>query len=152
MHGLIAPFLDVIALAIILLLIRLAVFRILIIAKRMIVMSIVSMMIVRLLVIAIALVALIIVSIFVVEMLLVAWFTAAHDGKMSRFLLFWLHYVLVDLLKNTSRFVGCSTLIRKSNELDLFLSPNLNWCALGCAKKICLLFSCAVGISMVWQR
>jgi hypothetical protein len=117
-HGLIAPMFDVIALAIILILIGLAVFRVFIIATRMIVTSVVSMIIAELLVTAIALVALIIVPIFVATMLLVAQFTAAHDRKMSRTLLFLLRYVLVDLLKNASPFVSHLTLIRKSNELE----------------------------------
>ncbi len=37
----------------------------------------------------------------------------------------------------------------KSVGTVLFLSANLYWCALGCAKKICSLFSCAVGNSIV---
>ncbi len=34
----------------------------------------------------------------------------------------------------------------------LFKSANLNWCTLGCTKKICSLLSCAMGTSIVWWR
>jgi hypothetical protein len=57
------------------------------------------MTIVGSLVIAIALVALIIVAVL-------AQFTDACNGKMSRLLLIWLLLVLGDLLKNASCFVG----------------------------------------------
>ncbi len=83
----------------------------------MIVASIISMTIVGLLVVAIALVALVVATILVVMMLLVAQFTAMHSGKMSHPLFFWLLFVLSDLLKNASRFVGRLTLLEESNEL-----------------------------------
>jgi hypothetical protein len=72
------------------------------------------------------------VMIFVAKMLLVAHFMAAHDRKMSHLLLFWLLLVLGDLLKNTSRFVGRLTLLKKAMSLSrsvgtvLFVSANLN--------------------------
>jgi hypothetical protein len=74
---------------------------------------------------------------------------------MNGFLFFWLLFVLGNLLKNTSRFVGYLTLLKKSNELErvhghhLVHLRKLKLLALGCAKEICSLFSCPVGISMV---
>jgi hypothetical protein len=64
-----------------------------------------------------ALVALLIVMILMVTMLLIAQFTAACGGKMSLFL-FWLLFILGNLLKNTSRFVSHLTLLKESNELE----------------------------------
>jgi hypothetical protein len=87
-QGLAALFLEVIALAFILLLIGLAVLRVLVVATRMIVAPIVSMMIVGLLVVATQSVESMIVAILVATMLLVAQFTAGRDGKMSGLLLF----------------------------------------------------------------
>ncbi len=43
---------------------------------------------------------------------------AMRDEKMSCLLLFWLFFVLGNLLKNASRFVGCLTLLKKSDELE----------------------------------
>ncbi len=37
---------------------------------------------------------------------------------MSRFLLFWLLLVLDNLLENTSRLVGCLTLLKESDQLE----------------------------------
>jgi hypothetical protein len=37
---------------------------------------------------------------------------------MSHFLFFWLLFILGNLLKNASHFVGRSTLLKKSNELE----------------------------------
>ncbi len=65
------------------------------------------------LVIAIASVASIVVMILVATMLLVAWFTVTHSGKLSRLHFFWLLFVLGDLLKNASRFVGHLTLFNE---------------------------------------
>jgi hypothetical protein len=98
---------------------------------------IVSMMIVRLAIIAIGFIALMIVAIFTTTMLTVAQFMALHGKKMSRFLFLWLSLVLGNLLENASH---------------LFKSVNLFWCNLGCAKKICSLFSCAMGTSIVQRR
>jgi hypothetical protein len=148
-HGLVALFLEVIALAIILLLIGLAVLRVLILATRTIVVLIILIMIVGSLIVM--WVALMIVEVLVAMMLPVAWFTAAHERKMSHLLLYWLLFVLGDLLKNASCFVSRLTLLKKVMSLSgsvgivLFVSRNLNWCALGCVKKICSLFSCAMG-------
>jgi hypothetical protein len=117
-HGLITHFLEVIVLAIILLLVGLAVLRVLVVAMRMIVVLIITMTIVGSLVIAIALVALMIVAIFVATMLLVAWFTATGNRKMSHLLLFWLLFVLGNLLKNARCFVGRLTLLKKVMSLS----------------------------------
>ncbi len=118
MHGLVALFLEVITLAIILLFVELAALRVLIVATRMIVAWIVLMTIVGLLVVAIASVALMVVTILVATMLLVARFMATCGGKMSRILFFWLFFVLGNLLKNASCFVGRLTLLKESNELE----------------------------------
>ncbi len=72
MHGLVAPFLGVIALAIILLVVGLGAFQVLILTSRAIVMPIVSMTKVRSLIIAVASVASMIVVIFPTTMLMVA--------------------------------------------------------------------------------
>ncbi len=111
-------FLKVIALAIILLFVVLAALRVLIVATRTIVASIVSMTIVRLEIITIVLAALMIVTIFVAVMLLVAQFMATCSGKMSRFLFFWLLFILGGLLENASRVVSRLTLLEESNELE----------------------------------
>jgi hypothetical protein len=43
---------------------------------------------------------------------------AMHSGKMSCLLSFWLLFILGDLLKNASRFVGHLTLLKESDELE----------------------------------
>jgi hypothetical protein len=78
---------------------------------------IVSTTIVELLVVAIVLVALMVVAILVVTMLLVAQFMATHGRKMSCFF-FWLLFVLGDLLKNASRFVGRLTLVEEKGKFE----------------------------------
>jgi hypothetical protein len=40
---------------------------------------------------------------------------------MSHFLFFWLIFILGNLLKNASHFVGCLTLLKESNELERVL-------------------------------
>ncbi len=115
MHGLFALFLEVIALATILLLIGLVALVVLIVVTRMIVALIVFMTIVGSLVVVIALVASMIVALLAM-MLPVAGITAARARKMSRLLLFWLLLVLGDLLKNAGRFIGSLTLLEKGNK------------------------------------
>ncbi len=116
MHGLVAPFLGVIALAIILLVVGLRAFQVLILTSRAIVMPIVSMTTVGSLIIAVALVASMIVVIFPTTMLMVARFTATCDSKMSRFLFLQLLLILGNLIKNASRLVGCLTLLEEGNN------------------------------------
>jgi hypothetical protein len=116
MHGLVALFLEVIALAIILLFVGLAALRVLVVMARMIVVLIVLMTIVRLAIVAITSVAPMIVAIFVATMLLVAQFTAMHGRKMSQFLLFWLLLVLGNLLE--SHLVGRLTLLKDRDKLE----------------------------------
>jgi hypothetical protein len=118
MHGLIALFLEVITLAIILLFVRLAALQVLVVALRTIVALIVLIIIVGLAIVAIASIAPMIVAIFVATMLLVAQCTAMRSRKMSHFLLFWLLLEIGNLLKNTSHFVGCLTLLEESNKLE----------------------------------
>jgi hypothetical protein len=117
-YGLVALFLEVIQLVIILLFVGLAALWVLIVVMRMIVALIVSMTIVRSAIIAIASVTSMIAMILVVRMLLVAWFMAMHGGKMSHFLFFWQLFILGNLLKNASHFVGRSTLLKESDELE----------------------------------
>jgi hypothetical protein len=69
MHGLVAPFLGVIALAIILLVIGLGAFQVLVVTLRAIMTPIILMMIVGLLIIVVASVASMIVAIFPTAML-----------------------------------------------------------------------------------
>jgi hypothetical protein len=153
-HGLVTLFLEVIALAIILLVVELVAPHVLVVVSRTIMAPIVLMTIVGSLIIAVASVALMIVRIFRTAMLTVAQFMATCGRKLSRFPFLWL-LVLGNLLKNASRLVGCLTLLKEGNHLErvvgiiLFRLANLFWCALGCAKKICSLFSRAVGTSIV---
>ncbi len=76
------------------------------------------MTIVRLVIVAIALAALMIVGILVATMLLIAQFTALRSRKMRRFLVFWKLLVLDNLLENTSRLVGCLTLLKERDTLE----------------------------------
>ncbi len=85
---------------------------------RTIVALIVLMTIVRSAVVTIALVALMIVGILVATMLLVARFMAICGRKVSRFLFLWLLFILGNLLKNASCFVGRLTLLEERNELE----------------------------------
>jgi hypothetical protein len=154
-HGLVALFLEVIVLGIILLVVGLVVSCVLVIASTMIMASIILMTIIRSAIIVITSVPLMVVAIFVATVLLVARFMATHGRNMSRILFLWLLLVLGNLLKNASCLVGHLTLLKEGIILSglagtiLFKSANLFWCALGCAKKICSLFSCAVGTSIV---
>jgi hypothetical protein len=116
-HGLVTIFLEVIALAIILLVVGLVAPHVLVIASRAIMAPIVLMMIVGLSIIAVALVALVIVMIFTTAMLMVARFRTTCDRKLSRFPLLWL-LVLGNLLKKASCLVGCLTLLEEGNHLE----------------------------------
>ncbi len=118
MHGLIAPFLGVIVLAIILLVVGHGAFWVLDITSRATAMPIVLMTIVGLSIIAVALVALMIVTIFMTAMLMVAWFMATCNRKISRFLFLWLLLILGNLIKNVSRLVGCQTLLEEGNHSE----------------------------------
>ncbi len=115
---LVALFLEVIALAIILLFVGLATLWVLVVTLKTTVASIVLMTIVRYAIIAIALVALVIVPIFVATMLLVVWFAAMCRRKMSHFLFFWLLLILGNLLENASCLASCLTLLKESNKLE----------------------------------
>ncbi len=155
MHGLSTLFLEVITLAIILLVLGLVVPRVLAVASTTIMASIVSMTVIRLAIIAITSVALMVIAIFVATVLLVAQFMATCGRNMSRTLFLTLLLVLGNLLENASCLVGCLTLLEEGNHLSglvgtvLFKSANLFWCALGCTKKLCSIFSCTVGMSIV---
>ncbi len=111
-HGLVTLFLEVIALAIILLVVGLAVPCILVIASTTIMALIVSMTIIRLAIVAITLVTSMVIAIFVAMVLLVAWFTATCCRNMSHTLFLWLLLVPGNLFENASRLVGCLTLLK----------------------------------------
>ncbi len=117
MHGLVALFLEVIAPAIILLVVVLVAPHILVVASRAIVAPIVSMKIVRLSIIVVALVALMVVAIFTTATLTVAQFMATCDRKLSRFPFLWL-LVLGNLFKNASHLIGCLTLLKEGSHLE----------------------------------
>ncbi len=117
MHGLVTLFLEVIALAIILLVIGLVAPHILVVVSRTMVAPIVSMTIVGSLIITVVSVALVIVSIFTTVMLTVALFMATCNRKLSHFPFHWL-LVLVNLLKNANHLVGCLTLLEEGNHLE----------------------------------
>jgi hypothetical protein len=158
MHGLVALFLGVIAVAIVLLVIGLVAPCILIVVLTMIVALILLMMMVRSAIVVIASVALTVIAVLVTSMMMVAPFMAMRSRKMSHLPFLWLHLVLGNLPENASRLVGCLTLLKKAIILSglvgtvLFKLANLFWCALGYAKKICSLFSCIVGLSIVQRR
>ncbi len=116
MHGLVTLFLEVIALAIILLVAGLAVSCVLVVALTTIMALIVSMMIIRSVIVAIALVALMVIAIFVATVLLVAQFMATCCRNTSRTLFLQLLLVPGDLLENASHFFGCLTLLKEGNH------------------------------------
>ncbi len=118
MHGLVALFLEVIALAIILLVVGLVVPCVLVVASTTIMVLIVLMMIIRLAIVAIASVALMVVTIFVAMVLLVAQFMAMCGRNMSRTLFLWLLLVLGNLLENASRLVSRLTLLKEGNHSE----------------------------------
>ncbi len=96
-HGLIALFFGVVALAIILLVVRLGALWVIVIVSRAIVALIVLMTIVGLTIVAVTSVTSIVVVIFMTTMLMVAQFMVTHDRKMSHFLFLWLLLVLGNL-------------------------------------------------------
>ncbi len=118
MHGLVALFLEVIALAIILLVVGLVVPCVLVIASTTTMALIVLMTNIRSAIIAITLVALMVIAIFVAMVLLVARFTATWVRNMSRTLFLWLLLVLGNLLENASCLVGCLTLLKVGNHSE----------------------------------
>ncbi len=118
MHGLVTLFLEVIALAIILLVVGLVVPHVLVVTLTTIMALIVSTTIDRLAIVAITLVASMVVTIFVAMVLLVTRFTAMCGRNMSRTLFFWLLPVLGNLLKNASRLVGRLTLLEEGNHSE----------------------------------
>jgi hypothetical protein len=117
-HGLITHFLEVIALAIILLVVGLAVPCVLVVALTTIMASIVLMMIIRSAIVAITSVALMVITIFVATVLLVAQFTAMCCRNMSRTLFLWLLLIPGNLLENASCLVGCLTLLKEGNHSE----------------------------------
>ncbi len=117
MPGLVTLFLEVIALAIILLVVGLVAPHVLVVALRAIVAPIVLMMIGGSLITAVTSVASMIVAMVTTAMLTVAQIVATCDRKLSHFPFLWL-LVLGDLLKNASRLVGCLTLLKEGNHLE----------------------------------
>ncbi len=118
MHGLVTLFLEVIALAFILLVVGFAVPCVLVVELTMIMVLIVSMTIIRLAIVAITSVALMVIGIFVATVLLVARFTATCCRNMSRTLFLQLLLITGDLIKNASRLVGCLTLLEEGNHSE----------------------------------
>ncbi len=118
MHGLVALFLEVIAHAIILLVIGLVVPCVLVVTLTTIMALIVLMTIIRSAIIAITSAALMVVTIFVAKVLLAARFMATRGRNMSSILFFWLLLVLGDLPKNASHLVGPLTLLEECNHSE----------------------------------
>jgi hypothetical protein len=116
-HDVVTLFLQVIALAIILLIIGLVGPNVLVVASRANVAWIILMTIVGSSIIRVALVASMIVTIFTIVMLTVAQFMAACDRKLSCFPFLWL-LVLGDLLKNASCLISCLALLEEGNHLE----------------------------------
>jgi hypothetical protein len=116
--GLITLFLEVIALAIILLVVGLAVPCILVLASTTIMALIVLMTIIRLAIVTITLVALMVIAIFVATVLLVAQFTATCCRNISHTLFLRLLLVPGDLAENASCLVGCLTLLEEGNHSE----------------------------------
>ncbi len=108
---------EVIALAIILLVVGLVAPHVLVIVLRATVAPIVLIIIVGSFITAVVSVASMIVAIFTTTILMVAWFTARCDRKLSHFPFLWL-LVLGNLLKNASHLVGCLTLLEEGNHLE----------------------------------
>ncbi len=117
-HGLVTLFLEVIALAIILLVVGLAVPCVLVIVLTTIMALIISMMIIRSAIISITSVTLMVIAIFVATVLLVARFMATCCRNMSHTLFLWLLLVPGNLLKNASCLVGCLTLLKEGNHSE----------------------------------
>jgi hypothetical protein len=117
-HGLIALFFEVIALAIVLLVVGLAVPCVLVIASTTIMALIVLMTIIRLVIVTVTSVTLMVIAIFVGTVLLVAQFMATFCRNMSRTLFLWLLLVPGNLLENASRLVGHLTLLEEGNHSD----------------------------------
>jgi hypothetical protein len=117
-HGLVALFLELIALAIILLVVGLVVPCVIVVALTTIMALIVSMTIVRLAIITITSAALMVVMIFVATVLLVAQFMAMCSRNMSRTLFLQLLLDLGNLLENASRLVSCLTLLEEGNHSE----------------------------------
>jgi hypothetical protein len=117
-HGLVTLFLEVFALAIILLVVGLAVPCILVVALTTIMALIVSMMMIRSAIVAITLVASMVIAIFVATVLLVARFTATCCRNMTRTLFRCLLLVPGNLLENASCLVGCLTLLEGGNHSE----------------------------------
>jgi hypothetical protein len=108
----------VIVLAIILLVVGLVVPHVLVVTLTTIMALIVLMTIIRSAIVVITLVALMVIKISVATVMLAARFTATCCRNMCRTLFFWLLFVLGDLLKNASRFVGCLTLFEEGNHSE----------------------------------
>ncbi len=117
-HGLNTLFLEVIALAIILLVVGLVVPCVLVVASTTIMASIVLMTIIRSVIVAITSVASMVGAIFVASVLLVVWFMATCGRNRSCTLFLWLLLVLGDLLGNVSCLVGCLTLLKEGNHSE----------------------------------
>jgi hypothetical protein len=117
-HGLITLFLEVIALAIILLVVGLAVPCVLVITSTTIMASIVLMMIIRSGIVAITSVALMVIAIFAATVLLVARSMATCCRNMSRTLFLWLLLVPGYHLENASCLIGCLTLLKEGNHSE----------------------------------
>jgi hypothetical protein len=120
--------------------------------------ALIVLMTIELLVVAIASVALMLVAILVAMMLLVAQFTATRGREMSCLLFFLLLFALSYLLKNANRLFACLILLKESDELEqvrghyLVCIRKLELMRFGLREEDFSLFSCAVGISMVWWR
>ena len=117
MHGLVALFFEVIAPAIILLVVGLVTPHVLVVASRAIMAPIILMTIVGSLIIAVVSVASMVVAIFTTVMLMVAQFMATCNRKLSNFPFLWL-LALGNFLKNASCHVGCSTLLKECDHLE----------------------------------
>jgi hypothetical protein len=117
-HGLVTLFLEVIALAIILLVVGLAVPCILVVTLTTIMVSIVLMMIIRPAIVVITSVTSMVIAIFVVTVLLVAQFMAMCCRNISRTLFLWLLLVPGNLLENASRIAGHLTLLEEGNHSE----------------------------------
>ncbi len=118
MHGLVTFFLEVIALAIILLVVGLVVPCVPVDASTTIMALIIWMTIIRLAIVTIMSIALMVIAIFVATVLLVAQFTATCCRNMSRTLFLWLLLVPGNLVKNASCLVGRLTLLQEGNHSE----------------------------------
>ncbi len=146
---------EVIVFAVISLLVGLFL-EVLLFATSVIIASIIAMVTMVLAFVAIALVASMVVAVLATMMPMV-WVMTPSNREMSCLLLLQL-LLLLELVQDTNCFVGSLALLKKGHEPKRVRGHRfvcfriLKLMCLSWARKICLLFSCVMGSSIVWRR